>query len=103
MTFTIDDVFRIGYDPSEGVPTREELEGADIVYVTYESGDFDGGWCVIFVKEGQWFIDMGSHCSCFGPGWSPKATDPKHLLSAKFGPYVSDKDRITACVQSRLN
>lgn len=62
-----------------------DLENANIVYACYETGCYEGDWCVIFVKDGRWFVDSGGHCSCNGPEWSPSETSLEQLLSRYSG------------------
>ena len=92
------------YEYSDGsdVQCRKDLQGARVVYACYETGSYEGGWCVIYVKDGQWYVDEGSHCSCNEPSWSPTATTPEYLLSKDFGPYLCDEARIKAAVQAAL-
>ncbi len=64
-----------------------DLFGAKIVHATYDTGDYEGGWLVVYRKGEKWFVDKGSHCSCNGPEWNPKETTPEALLSADFYTY----------------
>jgi hypothetical protein len=68
----------------------EKLEGVEILYACYSTGDYEGWAHVIFRKEGKLYEVNGSHCSCYGleGQWKPEETSVAALL---FRPNVADE------------
>lgn len=69
------------YDDSS--TAAEGLKGAKLVYACYETGNYEGSWIVVYVKDGVWYLDSGGHCSCNGPEWGSggSVTTPEALES----------------------
>ena len=71
----------------------------EIVYAEYENGGYDGSAIIVFVRDGKWYENNDSHCSCNGlDTWSPEETTPEALLmqrrwSAALGAAVRDMQR----------
>ena len=51
----------------------EDLEGAELLYATYETGNYEGHSNILYKKDGKFYENYGSHCSCYGleGQWSP--------------------------------
>ena len=68
-----DDVVK---DYGVNTPAEDEL-----VYAGYTYEGYSGAALVVFVRDGQWFENNDSHCSCYGlEMWEPEATNPESLL-----------------------
>jgi hypothetical protein len=68
----------------------EQLEGVEILYACYDSGDYEGEAHVIFRKEDKLYEVNGAHCSCYGleGQWKPEETSVAALL---FRPNVAEE------------
>lgn len=68
------------YPPIEGFPTDEE-----ILFASYAPGSYCGDAVVVFHREGRFYMNEASHCSCYGleNQWSPDEIDPAQLLTYK--------------------
>ena len=74
-----------------------DLDDAVIVYACYETGNWEGEWCVVFVEDGQWYEASGGHCSCNSPEWDPTKTTPDEIIGNHEGrDYGSHKDVLEA-------
>ena len=74
-TYVLPDLEEIAgwFDNPESV--KADLEGARVIYASYETGSYEGSWEVVYVdKDGVYCIDSGGHCSCNGPEWGPQTT-----------------------------
>jgi hypothetical protein len=67
----------------EGFPTDEE-----ILFASYETGNYEGDALVLFMRDGKVYQNEASHCSCYGleDGWHPSEVLPEQLLKQR-GPY----------------
>lgn len=61
---------------------QDELNGAFILYATYECGGYDGSAFVLFSRNGQLYEVHGGHCSCYGleGQWDPEETTVDALV-----------------------
>jgi hypothetical protein len=68
----------------------KELEGAEILYASYDTPPYEGYAQVIFRKDDKLYEVNGSHCSCNGLEgcWVPEETSILALLSR---PNVHDQ------------
>ncbi len=78
----------------------EGLKDAKLVYACYETGNYEGSWIVVYVKDGVWYIDSGGHCSCNGPEWGSggTATTPEALIENEDQPV---KDAVKAFLSEK--
>ncbi len=55
---------------------NKELEGAKVLYASYEYEDYSGSAFVLFERNGKLYEVNGSHCSCYGleGQWEPEET-----------------------------
>jgi hypothetical protein len=55
------------FDP--GVPAHVE----DVIFALYEREGYEGTAYVIYYDQGKYYLNYGSHCSCYGleGQWSP--------------------------------
>src|SRR5688572_23578212 len=69
--------------------SERDLEGCEIIYAHYDTPEYEGYACVIFIKDGVLYEVNGSHCSCNGleDQWEPEETTVLALLSR---PNISD-------------
>lgn len=49
----------------------------EYIYARYLYESYDGSADVIFYRDGKWFYNGGSHCSCYGleDQWEPEEVD----------------------------
>lgn len=61
---------------------EKELQGAFILYATYECGGYEGSAFVLFLRDGQLYEVNGGHCSCMGleNQWEPEETTADVLV-----------------------
>lgn len=91
--FTLDDAAGIYYHREY---VRRQLEGAKIVFAVYIHASYAGDWLVVYVKDGLWFKDSGSHCSCNEPEFNPVPVKPSELLEG------FQLERLKDCVRRQL-
>lgn len=65
---------------------EEELDGVNIIYAIYNTGNYEGDAFVLFEKDEKFFEVHGGHCSCYGleGQWKPEEvsfTEIKHRLT----------------------
>lgn len=90
----------------------------EYIFARYLIDGYEGSADVVFYRDGKWFYNSGSHCSCYGleDQWEPEEFDAELQLSLEaeealksgkryirfysYG-YYSDKDGDE--VNSRLN
>lgn len=69
--------FEYSYWGGQSVPDYSSYPSEEeILFATYDTGDYDGSCTVLFEKNGQLFRVDGGHCSCGGleDQWSPEET-----------------------------
>lgn len=61
----------------EGFPADEE-----ILFASYEQGGYEGDSLVLFQRDGKFYYNSASHCSCYGleGQWSPDEVIPAQLV-----------------------
>ena len=61
---------------------QNELNGAFILYATYEIDGYEGSAFVLFSRDGQLYEVHGGHCSCMGleGQWEPEETTVDALV-----------------------
>jgi len=61
---------------------QKELQGAFILYATYECGGYEGSAFVLFERNGKLYEVHGGHCSCNGleGQWQPEETTVDALV-----------------------
>lgn len=80
---------------------EKALEGAEVLFSCYETGSYEGGWMLVYIdKDGKLMYDMGSHCSCNGPSFSPSPTTPEGLMQKE--PYLVSLDDLRAALRARF-
>lgn len=54
----------------------DQLEGCQILFACYKTGNYEGSALVIYEKDGKLYEVHGSHCSCYGleNQWEPEET-----------------------------
>jgi len=64
--------------PIDGFPTDDE-----ILFASYAPGCYCGDAVVVFQRDGKFYMNEASHCSCYGleNQWGPDEIDPAMLLS----------------------
>jgi hypothetical protein len=52
----------------------QEDQGENIIYASYELGNYEGQAFVLYEKDGRYYEVHGSHCSCYGleDQWEPE-------------------------------
>lgn len=71
-----------------------QITPEEIVYAGYIVEDYTGYSLVVWVRDGQWFENNDSHCSCNELGiWLPEMTLPDALLIRQGWPGLSDAVR----------
>jgi len=60
----------------------DALQGAFILYATYDIDGYEGSAFVLFERDGQLYEVHGSHCSCYGleGQWEPEETTVDALV-----------------------
>lgn len=73
------------YGDSE-VPAEDE-----IVYAGYSYEDYSGNALIVYKRDGKWFENNDSHCSCYGlESWNPEETSAEALLMRKGWPGLTE-------------
>ena len=54
-----------------------QLEGVELLYSRYETGNYEGSAFVLYRQGGELFEVNASHCSCYGleDQWEPSRTN----------------------------
>jgi len=82
------------------------LDGAEVLFASYENEDYSGSSFVLFRKGGTLYEVHGSHCSCYGleGQWEPETTTLEALRhrTAASGHYLSGNDKAFAAVLHAL-
>ncbi len=58
----------------------DKLAGADIVVYWYGAGSYEGSGQLVARKDGLWFYESLSHCSCYGPPENFKFKNGRGLI-----------------------
>lgn len=76
-----------GFENSDDVfqqfqTSGDEVKDIDILFASYEQGDYEGSAFVLFSQNGKLYEVNGSHCSCYGleGQWSPEETSVEEIL-----------------------
>lgn len=87
---------------------HEDLQGQsgcdvtpdELVFASYNAADYEGWSQIVFVRDGKWFENHDSHCSCNGLDvWEPEETSPEAILmrpDAADGLHEAVRARIAA-------
>ncbi len=43
------------------------LDGCEVAIYDYRCGSYEGCGNALILKDGEWFLESLSHCSCYGP------------------------------------
>lgn len=82
------------YDYSDGVSVdriMKDLRGAIVLLAHYAYEDYSGHAYVLYEKGGKYYLNEGSHCSCFGleGQWEPVEVLPEQLIKMNITVYGS--------------
>lgn len=80
-----------GFNDWNDVQTKfncEEPEPEQVLVAVYESGGYEGSSIVCYRNGDKYFINEGSHCSCYG-------------LEDQWGPTEYDKDTFLKTLKMR--
>ena len=57
-------------------------EPTAVIYANYSYEDYSGDSIVVYYDAGQYWLETGGHCSCYGleGTWGPTSYDTKELF-----------------------
>lgn len=78
-----DDYSRYDRDCVGKVEPKDFPSEDEILLASYDDDYYAGNAVVLFLRDGKYFLDASSHCSCFGleDSWDPQEIAKEQLLN----------------------
>ena len=71
-----------GHKTSEKIVPEEFPSDEEVLFASYENYGYEGSAIVLFRRDGKFFVDESSHCSCYGleDCWAPQHIAPEQII-----------------------
>src|SRR5436190_5375054 len=88
-------VYYDGFSSHDDLPYGEDNPSpGEVVYAGYTYEDYSGSALVVFVRDGAWFENHDSHCSCYGlECWRPEGALPEAIAKYEGWPGLAEAVR----------